>query len=146
MPPPEHTAFEPTIGHNFGIEVEAIVQGVFSECSGISGEVKIEQYEQGGETATTRKLPGRASFGNVTLKRGVTHDRKMLKWFLDVTLGTFKRNDITIIAFDREGKPIQRWTLRRAFPVKYSAPPMQASGNQVDVESVEFAHEGVIMS
>lgn len=120
--------------------------GVFSECSGISGEVKVEQYEQGGETATTRKLPGRASFGNVTLKRGVTQDKQVLKWFLDVARGEVKRDEVTIIAFDREAQPVQRWTLHRAFPVKYSAPSMQASGNQVDVESVEFAHEGVIMS
>jgi phage tail-like protein len=143
---------DPIAGSTFGVEVDSVIEAFFSECSGISGQVKVETYEEGGDNLTTRKFPGRAEFANVTLKRGLSTDQALMRWFMAAAernkalvpgKSAHLRKDITVIVFDREEKPMQRWTLLNAFPVKYSGSPMQTSANGAYIESIEFAHEGI---
>lgn len=143
MPIPVAKPVDPVIGQCFAIEFDGMIKGYFNECSGVGGEVKVEPYEEGGHNDTTRKFPGRASFGNITLKRGVTLDTEMLVWFLDVARGRKSRKTVTVILYDQDGSPALRWNLEKAFPVKYSASSLQATANQVNVETIEFAHEGI---
>jgi phage tail-like protein len=35
------------------------------------------------------------------------------------------------------------WTVHNAFPVKVEGPQLKAAGNEVAIESIEVAHEGL---
>jgi phage tail-like protein len=139
-------ALEPFPSYRFSVEVEGMVRGYFAECSGVSGEVRVDSYEEGGSNGTTRKFPGRTSFSNVTLKRGLAEDDAFITWFLEVSQGKRQRKSVTISLWSADIQKMQQWTLLNAFPSKYSVPTLQASANGVLIESIEFAHEGIMMA
>ena len=53
----------------------------FQEVSGLSMEVEVLERNEGGENNYTHKLPGRVSYPNLTLKRGITQDNYFVTWF-----------------------------------------------------------------
>ena len=53
----------------------------FQEVSGLSMEVEVLERNEGGENDYTHKLPGRVSYPNLTLKRGITQDNYFVTWF-----------------------------------------------------------------
>ena len=40
-------------------------------------------------------------------------------------------------------EPVMVWKIHNAFPVKVEGPQLKASGNEVAIESIELAHEGL---
>jgi phage tail-like protein len=44
---------------------------------------------------------------------------------------------------DEEGNPGARWEFRNAWPSQYDAPDLEATGNDVAIESLEVVHEGM---
>ncbi len=82
---------------------------------------------------------------NITLKRGVTTDSEALwKWFDD---GRFdmkvKRRDISIKLLDVHGDTVRHWDIHAAYPVKITGPTMSSSSNELAVETLELAHNGI---
>jgi phage tail-like protein len=121
----------------------------FAECSGLQIETKVFEYQEGGNNATSLKFPERATFSNITLKRGVTNSTELIDWQMDVANGTFSinhrdmNNNVAIVLQDELGEPVKRWNLIRAFPVKWIGPSMKASSAEVAIETLELAHEGI---
>src|SRR6266545_6436001 len=116
---PVNLARDPLVGPRFAIEVEGIQQATFSECSGLSGTVRLDKWEEGGNNATALKFPGRAEFDNLTLKRGFTDSDDLYNWFLEVARGGKRRRNVTIRLLDPTGAgSVQTWTCCDAFPVK----------------------------
>jgi phage tail-like protein len=140
--------FDPYAGFNFVLEIDNILVAGFSECTGLQMEIKTFEYKQGGQNNTTLKFPEHASYGNVTLKRGVTSFNQMIDWQIDVAEGRFAsspREDthFAIILMDEEGVSVKRWNLIRAFPVKWTGPDLKANASEIAIESLEIAHEGI---
>src|SRR3954471_21600460 len=46
--------------------------GGFTECGGLEMNLAIEDYKEGGNNGAVLKFPGRVSWANLSLKRGVT--------------------------------------------------------------------------
>ncbi|MCB1124919.1 MAG: phage tail protein, partial [Verrucomicrobiae bacterium] len=40
-------------------------------------------------------------------------------------------------------QPVMVWKARNAFPVKIEGPGLKSTGNEVAIESLEIAHEGL---
>ena len=118
----------------------------FQEVSGLSMETQFIEYRAGNDpTFLTQKIPGLKKHGNITLKKGLfNHDNTFWDWWTDVQANKERRETITITLLDEEGGPIFVWTVNNAFPVKVSAPDLKADANEVAIESIELAHEGVI--
>jgi phage tail-like protein len=127
------------------------IAAVFTEVSGLSLEMQVTEYEEGGTNGFIHKLPGRLKVGNVTLKRGITRSNDFFKWAhpaaaqADPKLGGFKvdRRNISVILYDVKGKPVVRWNFKRAFPVKWTGPQFTADSTALAIETVEIAHVGV---
>lgn len=134
------------IGARFSVEVNGSIQAYFNECSGLGATVKQETFEEGGSNQTTLKFPARADYANVTLKRGMTEWTDLYKWFTRVLEGKRDRQSVTITLLDgtSEPEPIRSWQLLNAFPVKWTGPSMKADATSVAIETLEFAHEGLI--
>ena len=117
----------------------------FSEVSGLSAETQVIEYRDGlSPDYGTIKMPGLTTNGNITLKRGVFKaDNDFYNWFNTVQMNTIERRDITISLLDENHEPAMTWKVRNAWPVKVESPSLKADGNEVAIESVELANEGL---
>lgn len=122
---------------------EVGVQGVFQEISGLGSENEVVEIREGGQNVI-RKVPGVLKWGDVTLKRGISGDASLWQWRRMVESGNFAdaRANGTIALMDR-GSVIATWHLTNAWPAKISGPTLDGKGNDVAVEVIVIAHEGM---
>lgn len=120
----------------------------FQEVSGLDTETQIIEYRAGNSpTFSTIKMPGIAKFGNVTLKKGIfAKDNKFFDWQKNIKMNTIKRATVTIKLLDESGAPTMTWTLANAWPTKITGTDLKSDGNEVAVESIEIAHEGLTIA
>jgi phage tail-like protein len=120
----------------------------FQEISGLDVEAQTIEYRHGDSPSfSTIKMPGIKKSGNVTMKKGVfKSDNKFWDWFNQIKMNTIKRIPITISLLDEANAPTMVWTLANAFPTKITGTDMKSDGNEVAVESIEIAHEGLTIA
>jgi phage tail-like protein len=118
----------------------------FSECSGLDASIEIFDYKEGGVNGYVHKFATRASYSNITLKRGVVYQSDDLwKWHYDWVQGRGKRRDGLISLMDEARNPLKVWKFKRAVPLKWTGPSLNAAQSNVAIESLEIAHEGLQM-
>ncbi len=117
----------------------------FTEAAGLTQENQAIEYRDGSfPEFSSIKMPGLRKFANVTLKRGIVKsDNDFAKWISTVKLNKVERRDLVISLLDEEHKPVMVWKVHNAFPVKVEGPQLKATGNEVAIESIEIAHEGL---
>ncbi len=118
---------------------------LFQEVSGLDVEAQVIEYRSGDSSVfSTVKMPGIKKYTNVTMKKGVfKSDNKFWDWFNKIKMNTIKRVPVTISLLDEEGKPTMVWILTNAWPTKITSTDLKADGNEVAIESIEVAHEGL---
>ena len=141
MPAPSRN--DPFKNYSFLVEIDGISSSLFEEVSGLDAEVEVIEFREGGDALTSsRKLPGRVKYSNVTLKRGLTNSRDLWDWWQTVVAGNIQRRSVAITLLDDARQPVLRWLLREAWIAKYEGPHLEAEANEVAVETIELAHEG----
>lgn len=128
---------------NFLVEVEGILTGGFSECSGLQVETETFEYREGGLNDYAHSFAGPTKYPPLVLKHGITTIDGLWNWHHDVTQGTIQRRNGTIYLLDQQKVPVLWWNFRQAFPVKWSGPEFRADSGAVAVESVELNHRGL---
>jgi phage tail-like protein len=120
----------------------------FQEVSGLDVEAQPIEYRAGDNPVfSVTKMPGIKKFGNVTMKKGVFKaDNKFWDWFNQIKMNTIKRVPVTISLLDEAGSPTMVWTLTNAWPTKITGTDLKAEGNEVAVETIEIAHEGLTIA
>lgn len=115
------------------------------EVSGLDMETQAIEYRSGDSKAfSVVKMPGIKKFSDVTLKKGVyKSDSKLYEWFNNNTLNTIERKAVTISLLDEKGGEVFIWKLINAFPLKVSGTELKSTGNEVAVETIVIAHEGL---
>ena len=133
---------DPYQAFKFVIEIEGILTGGFSECSGLQVETEFHDYREGGVNDYEHKLATLTTYGNLVLERGMTDDY-LLSWHQDVVDGIVKRRTVTIIVNDETGaRETLRWLVQDAYPVKWTGTDLDAASGGVLAESVELTHQG----
>lgn len=132
------------LGLRFWVDIQDIHVAEFAECSGLVIETEVFEYAEGGLNTYTHKLPVRTKYSNVTLKRGIDEGQDLFRWYMDTVNHKITRRNISILIYDTKGNVVRRWNLQNAFPVKWTGPDLKADAGAVAVETVEFAHEGLI--
>jgi phage tail-like protein len=118
----------------------------FSECSGIEATIEVMEYKEGGRNDHVWKFPVRATHSNITLKHGAIYLYDDLwSWHNDWVKGKGKRKNGLIVLNDNAGQPAKIWKFKRGIPTKWTGPALNASQNNVAIESLEIAHEGLEM-
>ncbi|MEQ1909041.1 MAG: phage tail protein [Vicinamibacterales bacterium] len=117
----------------------------FQEVSGLSTGTDPIQYRGGNSpTFSTIKMPGLRKGSNVTLKKGIVKDAAALfDWLQQVKMNTAKRTPVTISLLDESGASTMVWTLESAWPMKYTSVDLKATGNDVAIETIEIACDGI---
>jgi len=119
----------------------------FSEVSGLTQEAQPIEYRDGNSPDYSGiKMPGLRKYANIVCKRGITKsDNEFFKWLNTIQLNTVQRRDITISLLNEKHEPVMVWKAHNAFPVKVDGPGLKSTGNEVAIESIELAHEGVVI-
>ena len=121
-----------------------VLLGGFSECSGLKMDMEDAKRHEGGLNNTEHRFPTRMTWPNITLKRGVSRiSQSGWDWLYGFGDGKVKRKDGLITLMDSRHIPHNIWTFKRGFPVKFEGPDMKGTGNEVAIESLEIAHEGL---
>jgi phage tail-like protein len=120
----------------------------FSEVSGLSVETQVIEYREGNSKVySTIKMPGLKKYGNVTLKRGaMAKDNSLFDWWNKAQLNKIERKNVVINLLDELHEPVITWTLQNAFPVKVDNANYNSTSNEVLIETIELAHEGLTLS
>ncbi|MDB6001195.1 MAG: phage tail protein, partial [Rhizobacter sp.] len=137
---------DPFRGFKFKVVIGGIQRAGFREASGLDAANDAVDYREGDDKSLTiRKLPGLKKFSNITLKRGITDDQDLWKWRAMVMDGKIKdaRKDGQIILLDDEGKEAAEWTFTAGWPTKWTGPGLNATANEVAIDTIEIAHEGL---
>lgn len=118
----------------------------FTEVTGLDMQVEPIEYREGNSPEFSKtKMPGMRKFSNLTLKRGsVALDTDFYKWVKSIGTKDERRN-VTIKLLDESHNPVLAWTAKNAFPIKLQASDLKADGNEVAIETLELAHEGLTL-
>ena len=141
MAPPQRD--DPYKAFNFIVEIDGIARAGFSEVSGLESETAVIEYRVGGERNAVRKLPGLTKYANIVLRRGVTQDAELSNWRKTVEDGQVDRRNGSIILRDDDGTDVVRWNFFNGWISKWQGPALHASKNEVAIETIEIAHEGL---
>jgi phage tail-like protein len=140
MPPPQRD--DPFKAFAFLVEIDGVARAAFSEVSGLESETAVIEYRTGGENVV-RKLSGLTKFGNIILRRGVTQDADLWNWRKSVVEGSIDRRNGSIVLLDDKRNEIVRWNFQSGWICKWEGPTLNAKANEVAIETIEIAHEGL---
>ena len=117
----------------------------FQEVTGLDTETDPIEYRAGNSKVfSTIKMPGMIKNSNITLKKGIFKgDNDLFKWFSEIKMNLIARKTVIISLLDEGGNDTMVWTATNAFPVKIQGTELKADGNEVAVETIELAHEGL---
>lgn len=138
----------PVPGYQFAVEFGSETVALFQSIRGISVSRKTVPLEVGGENNFVRELPGRISYGHVTLASGLTSSTFFWDWMTEGQLdGCASRRDFTLV--QRRPNPdggtpifaeVHRWNFVGAFPVSWRISDLAIDDAQkIVIESLELS-------
>lgn len=144
---------DPFAAYAFQVEVRLpgstapLCGAAFSECDGLELRLDVRTLREGGENARMRLLPGPASFGEVTLRRGMTDALDLWDWFGAVMRDSSLRADatVTLLAPDTTTERA-RFLLSRCLPVRLRAPRLDAVDGIIAIEELALACETLTLA
>lgn len=117
----------------------------FTEVTGLTVETDMIEYREGNMKEYHKlNMPGMQKLGKITMKRGTfAGDNDFYKWWNTVALNTIERRDLTISLLNEKHEPVVNWKVKRAWPTKVQSSDLKSDGNEVAIETIEVAHEGL---
>ena len=140
---PTGARIDPYKNFRFLVEIDGIVQAGFNECSGFGSDVEVVEYREGGDPSTVRKLPGKVSYPDITLKWGITDSRELYDWHFATVSGAIERRNGSVILQDDIGGEAARWNFFEAWPSKWDGADLNATGSEVAMDTLTLSCERV---
>jgi phage tail-like protein len=135
---------DPYLDFNFLVEIDSVTAAGFSEVDLPEASIEAVAYREGADRQSSpRLLPGRAAYGRLVLRRGFAGDPTLFEWWRELAEGTVDKRNVAIVLLDEARNPVARWLVRNAWPTRYEAGSLDALGNDVVIETLELAHEGI---
>ena len=134
---------------NFVVDIGTTMTNIaFQEVSGMDVEHQIIEYRNSNSALfSTEKMPGIVKYGNITMKRGVfVNDNTFWNWRNQIAMNTVPRVTVLIKLLDQLGKVTMQWQLLNAWPTKITSTDLKSDGNEVAIDTLEIAHEQLIVT
>lgn len=134
---------------NFSVEIQlpgarsTVCQASFAECDGLEMSMEVKTIREGGNNGAQIRLSGPITYGQVSLKRGMTSTFDLWDWFGKMIKDPALRADATIVLSSADHTPQAQWQLARCVPVKLKAPPMNAREGIVAIEEFQMTYEAL---
>lgn len=144
MAEPNQEYFE-YMGSLFALEIEGVEIARFTGVSGLGYTAEVVEFPDTLEDGSivVRKRPGRVSFNDITLKRGLSADNALVEWYQSVLEGAVERQNGSIVLYGTSGDEVGRWNFERAWISSWSASDMDAGSDEVVVEEITIVHENL---
>jgi phage tail-like protein len=137
---------DPVLSYNFAVEISGLFVAGFSDVSGLQAEIEIQEYREGGVNEYIHKRAGPVKYSsNLILKKGITDNTELWSWYKSVMQGSIQRKPVDVVLMNSAGQEWRRWKLQNAYPVKWTGPEMKASAAEVAIETLELAHDGLVL-
>ncbi len=142
----------PFMAFNFAVEINVdgvsskVCKAAFSECDGLEMTMDVKTIREGGNNGKQIRLTGPFSYGQLTLKRGMTATFDLWDWFSAVQSKPSLRADAEVVLFAAD-KNTRRasFLLSRCVPVKLKAPALNAKDGMVAIEEFQLAYESLTL-
>ena len=139
------TAFSFAVEIYRGEDSQPLVEAAFAECDGLEISHEVKTLREGGDNQRQIRLNGPVSLGQLTLKRGMTADFALWKWFQDSLDDPRLRAGAEVVLLSpdlsQRGSERARFQLSRCVPVRIKAPQFNAKDGQIAVEELQIAYE-----
>ena len=133
---------DPIAKFRFGVEIQGVVVGWFTECGGLSITREVTPYKEGGVNDYVHQLPNRVSYSRITLKRGMA-DNVLWDWFQKGLYdGQVELHSVSIVLYGKDRAEAKRWNLADAYPVKWTGPDLEGDSDQAAIETLEIGCGG----
>lgn len=141
-PPRPFTAFNFKVHLVLPGQAAPICQAEFSECDGLEMSLEPKTVREGGSNGRQIHLAGTVSYGQLTLKRGMTADLGLWQWFAAVQRDRALRasGEVLLLSSDRSRTDV-RFVLTGCLPLKLKAPGFNAKDGAVAIEEMQIAYE-----
>ncbi|MEM6987041.1 MAG: phage tail protein [Pseudomonadota bacterium] len=128
----------------FNVKFGDVAEVAFQEVSGLDSDAHPSEYRSGSSKVFSQiNIPVQQT-ANVQLKKGVfVSDSRCWDWLNQIKMNTVKRQSVVISLLDQEANPTMIWKLANAWPTKIVGTDLKAEGNEVAVDLIELAHEGI---
>jgi len=137
---------DPYRGYNFRLELGTTAVAGFRECSGLSFTTDPVEYREGTDIPLhVRKLTGLNKWANVALKHGITDNKELFTWYKTAIDGAVERRDGSIVLQDEQHNDVLRWNFENGWICKWEGPMLNATSNDVALESIEICVEQVLL-
>lgn len=131
------------LGSLFGLEIEDVEIGRFTGVTGLGYDAEVVTFQDtlGDGSIITRKRPGRISYQDITLTRGLSADNELVDWYQSVLDGDVVRKNGSIVMYDPAGEENGRWNFENAWISSWSASDLDAGNDEIVIEEVTITHE-----
>jgi phage tail-like protein len=143
---------EPFPAYNFRVEImlpgasEPLCEAAFAECDGMEVGFDVRALVEGGDNIGRRLLAGPASYGHVTLRRGMTASFDLWDWCGAFMRDPALRADARVVMLAADGaEEYAGFRLRRCLPVRLKAPRLDARDGVVAIEELQLACESLAL-
>ena len=150
--PANETVVYPFTAFNFAVEVNVpglstrVCAAAFAECDGLEMTMEVKTIREGGNNGKQIRLSGPVSYGQLTLKRGMTATFDLWSWFEAVQRNPRLRGDAEVVLFAADGRTERaRFILTRCLPLKLKAPALNAKDGIVAIEEFQMAYESLAL-
>lgn len=131
-------------GYKFTVDFGNGTPTSFQEVILPESEVEIIEYRNGSDIlSNSKKIPGRAKYTNLILKRGLIQSTELYAWFKQTKRGIPEFRDITVNILNKENEPFSTWKLSGCWPTKYYGPSLNATKNEILIETVEIVTQDI---
>jgi phage tail-like protein len=142
----------PFTNFNFAVQIkvegvaEQICDAAFAECDGLEMTMDVKTIREGGNNGKQIRLTGPMTFGQVTMKRGMTANLELWDWFNLMLTNPSLRANAEVVIFAPDGETERaRFLLSRCVPVKLKSPPLNAKDGAVAIEEFQLAYENLTL-
>jgi phage tail-like protein len=133
---------DPYRAFNFKLEIRGVIEGHFTDCSGLAIRVHPIRYREGGTGQVVRAIPGQVEYSEVTLRYGLTKSRELWDWFLRSIQGSVERRNVSVIMLEPNAvDEALRWNLLNAWPSEWRGAALDALGREVAIEELKLAFD-----
>lgn len=139
------SVYDPPVGFHFSVTFDlpaASARDVrFRDVSGLSMELEEMSYAEGGENRFSHRLPVRARYPDLSLKRGLLLDTGLKDWIRDAVQNlVVSPVTVWIKLLGPDHEPLQTYTVTGAWPKKWSVSDFSAENSAIVVESLDLAY------
>jgi phage tail-like protein len=138
------TFVDPYRAYNFKLQIQGVAegQGHFTEISGFEIDVHPIRYREAGAAQVVHVIPGPVSYGEVTLRYGLTDSQELWRWMKSAANGHPQRRNVSIVLLDAAGElPVVTWSLINAWPRRWRGQQLDALNREVAIESLTIVFE-----